>query len=188
MAARVISAAVLALATVAIVAPPASAGPPAQDKKPPQVVFDIPPVSERIQIDGSKNPEMIPQWDAWQATFEIIARVANLPTDLVEHLSKDEMELLRAAAKENAEDQVACQQRVLKLAPMLKTAEARHINERTQEINLECRWQTLRLRDRLLGSLGALGQAAVSRYVEANKAGIRVYVPRNELAFYRRPQ
>ncbi len=61
---------------VAVTAPVrASAGPPVQDKKPPQVVFDIPPISERIQIDGSKNPEMIPQWDAWQAAFQIMEKV-----------------------------------------------------------------------------------------------------------------
>ena len=42
-------------------------------------------------------------------------------------------------------------------------------------------------RSRPLGSLGPPGQAAVSRYVESTKAGIRVYVPKNELAFYRRP-
>lgn len=189
MAVRVMLARVLAAAMVATAAPVgASAGPPAQEKKPPQVVFDIPPISERILIDGSKSPEMIPQWDAWQAAFELIARMSSLPAELVKHLSKDEAELLRAAAKENAQDQLACQQRVLKLAPTLKTEEARLINERTQEINLDCRWQTLRLRDRLLGSLDPLGQAAVSQFVESTKAGIRVYVPRNELAFYRRPQ
>ena len=182
-------AAVLAVAMVATTTPVrASAGPPAQEKKPPQVIFDIPPMSERIEIDGRKNPEMIPQWDAWQATFEIIAKVSNLPADLVKHLSTDEVEWLRAAAKENAQDQLACQQRVLKLAPTLRTEEARFVNERTQEINLDCRWQILRLRDRLLGSLAPLGQAAVSQFVESTKAGIRVYVPRNELAFYRRPQ
>ena len=108
-------AAVLAVAMMAAVTPVrAGAGSPAQDKKPPQVMFDIPPISERIEIDGSKNPEMIPQWDVWQAAFEIDGAKSDLPTDLVEHLSKEEVELLLAAAKENAENfQVACQQRVL---------------------------------------------------------------------------
>jgi hypothetical protein len=77
---------------------------------------------------------------------------------------------------------------VLKLAPTLNTEEARFINERTQEINLDCRWQTLRLRDRVLAGLGPLGQTALSQYVESTKAGMRVFVPRNELAFYRQPQ
>ncbi len=75
MAGRVMLAVVQAIALVALAAPAVratSAGPPAQDKKPPQVVFDIPPMSERVEIDGRKNPEMIPQWDVWHAAFELM--------------------------------------------------------------------------------------------------------------------
>ena len=76
MAGRVMLAVVLAAAVMAAAAPAvraASAGPPAQGKTPPKVVFDNPPSSETVEIDGRKNPEMIPQWDVWQAAFEIIA-------------------------------------------------------------------------------------------------------------------
>ena len=39
---------------------PVNAEPAAeQDKTPPKIVFDIPPLSERIEIDGKKNPELI---------------------------------------------------------------------------------------------------------------------------------
>jgi hypothetical protein len=165
----------------------ASAGPPAQGT-PPKVVFDSPPLSERIEIDGRKNPDMIPQWDAWQAVFEIIAKVSDLPTDVLQHLSKQEAALVLSAARENSQNFVACQQRVLKLVSTLQTEEARFINDRTREINLDCRWQTLRLRDRVLAGLGPPGQTALSQYAEETKAGIRVYVPKNELAFYRQPQ
>lgn len=166
----------------------ANAGPPAQDKKPPQVVFDIPPIAERIQIDGSKNPEMIPQWDAWQAAFQIMEKVGDLPTDLLKQVSREEAASILDAARENAQNMRACEQRALKLVPTLKTEEARLINERTQALNLDCRWQTLRLRDRVLADLSPVGQAALARYVEFTKAGIRVYVPKNELSFYRQPQ
>jgi hypothetical protein len=166
----------------------ASAGPPAQDKKPPQVVFDIPPLSERIQIDGSKNPEMIPQWDAWQAAFQIMEKVGDLPTDLLKQVSREEAASILDAARENAQNLRECEQRALKLVPTLKTEEARLINERTQALNLDCRWQTLRLRDRVLADLSPVGQVALTRYVEFTKAGIRVYVPKNELSFYRLPQ
>jgi hypothetical protein len=186
MLAAVLGAAMWAAAAPAVRA--AGARPPVQEKTPPKVVFDNPPLSERLEIDGRKNPEMIPQWDAWQAMFEIIAKVSDLPTDVLEHLSKDEAALVLAAARENGQNFLACQQRVLKLMPTLQTEEAIHINTRTRAINLDCRWQTLRLRDRVLSALAPLGQAALSQYVEATKAGIRVFVPRNELAFYRQPQ
>ena len=49
---------------------PVNAEPAAeQDKTPPKIVFDIPPLSERIEIDGKKNPELIPQWDVWQSSL-----------------------------------------------------------------------------------------------------------------------
>ena len=166
----------------------ASAGPPAQDKNPPKVVFDIPPLSERIYIDGSKNPEMIPQWDVWQAAFLIMAKVSDLPTEVLKHVSKEEAALVLAAAKENGQNRLACEERALKLIPTLQTEEAKFINDRTQQINLDCRRQTLHLRDRVLAGLGPPGQTALSQYVESLKAGMRVYVPKNELAFYRQPQ
>jgi hypothetical protein len=178
---------VQAIAVLAIAAP-ASADPRAQDKKPPRVIWDIPPISERIEIDGRKNPEMIPQWDAWHAAFEIMAAKSDLPTELWKVLTKEDVTLVLEASKENARNFLTCQQRVLQLMPTLQTEEARFINERTQAINLDFRWQVLRLRDRVLAALGPAAQTALSQYVESLKEGMRVFVPKKELAFYRQPQ
>lgn len=189
MAERVMLAAALAVAMVATASSVhASAGSPAQEKKPPQVVFNIPPISERIEIDGRKNPEMIPQWDVWHAAFELMAAKSDLPTELWNVLSKEEVTLVLQAGHENAKNFMACQQRVLQLVPTLQTEEAKFVNERTQAINLEFRWQVLGLRDRVLAALPPPGQTALTKYVESLKEGIRVFVPKNELAFYRQPQ
>lgn len=179
-------AAVLAAATPAVRA--TSGGPPVQDRKPPQVVFNIPPISERIEIDGSKNPEMIPQWDVWHAAFELMAAKSDLPTELWNVLAKEEVALVLQAGHENAKNFLACQQRVLQLVPTLQTDEAKFVNERTQAINLEFRWQVLGLRDRVLAALPPAGQTALTKYVESLKEGMRVFVPKKELAFYRQPQ
>jgi hypothetical protein len=182
-------AAVLAGAMMATATPVgARAGSPAQEKKPPQVVFNIPPISERVEIDGRKNPEMIPQWDAWHAAFELMAAKSDLPTELWHVLSKEEVAMVLQAGHESAKNFLACQQRVLKLVPTLQTDEAKFINERTQAINLEFRWQVLGLRDRVLAALPPPGQTAMTKYVESLKEGMRVFVPKNELAFYRQPQ
>ena len=101
---------------------------------------------------------------------------------------KEEGTLVIEAAREDAMNLQACQERVLQLMPTLRTEEARFINERTQAINLEFRWQVLRLRDRVLAVIGLPGQAALSQYVESLKEGMRVFVPKKELAFYRQPQ
>ena len=89
MLAMVLAAAVMAAAAPAVRA--ASAGPPAQDKKnPPQVAYEIVPVSERLEIDGRKNPELIPQWDVWHAAFEIMSRASDLPTEVLKTISTEE--------------------------------------------------------------------------------------------------
>ena len=190
MAARVMLAVVQAIALAAFAGPAAlaSADPPATDKKPPQPTRDTPPISERVEIDGRKNPEMIPQWDVWHAAFELMASKSDLPTELWKVFTKEEVALALEASKENARNFLTCQQRVLKLMPTLQTEESKLINERTQAINLEFRWQVLRLRDRVLAALGAAAQTALSQYVESLKEGMRVFVPKKELAFYRQPQ
>jgi hypothetical protein len=74
------------------------------------------------------------------------------------------------------------------LFPALQTDGVKAVTGRTQEMNIEFRWQVLGLRDRLLSSLNPAGQAALSGYVESLKAGMRVFVPKKELTYYRTPQ
>ena len=168
----------------------ASAGQPAQDptKPPPTIVFNLPPMSERIEIDGSKNPEMIPQWDVWKAAFLIIDKTRDVPTMVWKVATKEEVALIVQAASDNAEVERSCEGKIPKLAEMLKTDEARFVNEQTQALNLECRRATLKLRDRVLSQLSTQAAAVLAQYVESLKAGIRVYVPKGELAFYRQPE
>jgi hypothetical protein len=157
-------------------------------KPPPNIVFNIPPMSERIEIDGSKNPEMIPQWDIWKAAFLIIDKTSDVPTMVWKAATKEEVALIVQAARENAANERSCEARGLKLAELLKSDEARFVNERTQALNLECREKTLELSDRLMSDLSRQAAAALAQYVESLKAGIRVYVPKGELAFYRQPR
>jgi len=179
---------VIALALATPIVRAAGAGPPAQEKKPPLIRYEAVPDAERVEIDGRKNPEMIPQWDAWHAAFEIMSRASELPTEILKQVSTAEASSIREAALENSRNFLALQQRVLKLMPTLQTEEAKLVTERTQAFNLEFRWQVLGLRDRVLVGLGPPGQAALSGYVESLKAGMRVFVPKKELAFYRQPQ
>jgi hypothetical protein len=189
---RVMLAVVLAPAVMAAAAPVGGAagdGPPAQDpKKPPQVAYEVVPVSERLEIDGRKNPELIPQWDVWHAAFEIMSRAPDLPTEVLKTLSTEEAASIRDAARENARNFQVAQERVLRLFPTLQTDEAKLVTERTQAINLEFRWQVLGLRDRVLAGLNPSGRVALSGYVESLKAGMRVFVAKKELAYYRQPQ
>jgi len=165
------------------------AGPRAQGKTPPRVVFSNPLPSEILHIDGSKNPEMIPQWRVWGYAFLVMAGGYKLvPSVVMDHLSEKEAAVLLKAAADDQKYYVECETRVLKLAPLLQTEEARTINEKTREINLDCRRQTLRLRDGVLAALSPEGQAALMQWVESNKAHMRESVPKRELVFYQQPQ
>jgi hypothetical protein len=162
---------------------------PAQDKAPPKVVFSTPSAAEVIHIDGSKNPEMIPQWRTWWYAFVVMAGgLKQVPSLVLDHLTDTEEALLLKAAEEDAENYALCEARVMKLAPLLQTDAARTLNEKTREINLDCRRQTLQLRDRVLAALSPDGQAALTRWVESNKAFMKESVPKRELAFYRQPE
>jgi hypothetical protein len=158
-------------------------------KTPPKIVFSNPPASEMVQIDGAKNPELIPQWHTWGFAFRVIAGGPKaIPSVVLIHLTKDEADLLHREAEADQKNDEECQRRVMRLVPLLSTPEATTVNEKTREINLDCRWQTLRARDRVLQGMAAEGQAALTSWVESNKTGMQVSVPKAELDFFRQPQ
>ena len=99
-----------------------------QEQKPPQIVYEPVPESERLEIDGRKNPEMIPQWDIWLAAFEIMSRASELPTEVLKQVSAEEASSIRDAARENSRNFLALQQRVLQLMPTLQTDEAKFVS------------------------------------------------------------
>lgn len=174
---RVLLAALLALLAL----------PPLAAQQPP-VQFSIPKPSDWVHIDGAKNPELIPEWSVWKHAFVVFALGSDLPWEVGKHLSNEEAAAVRATAAQHQKDMAACEQKGLKLKPLLATESAAVINLRTQEINLECRWQTLRRRDHVLESLRPDAQVALRQWVEGIKAGIQVSVPKAELDFYLKPK
>lgn len=150
--------------------------------------YSIPPPAEWVHIDGAKNPELIPEWSAWQFAFNNVVVVGQLPTAVSQHVSKEEAAVILDAAREQKKNRADCEARALKLMPLLETETAAEINRRTEALNLECRSYTLRLRDRVLESLGPDGRAALRDWVESTKATIQVSVPKKELDFYLKPK
>lgn len=150
--------------------------------------FSIPSPPEWVHIDGSKTPELIPEWSVWQAAFRNLLLVGRLPTAVERHVSKEEAAMVLAAAREHGRNRAECEARALKLKPLLQTETAAEINRKTEALNLECRWQTLHLRDRVLDGLGPDGQAALAGWVDSTKATLQVSVPKRELDFYLKPK
>jgi hypothetical protein len=151
--------------------------------------FSSPETSAMIEIDGAKNPEMIPQWSAWEFAFRVIAGGSRMLPSTVHHaVSKEEAAIIVGEAVESRKRDAACQGRMLKLQPLLLTAKASEINRRQAEIQIDCRWQTLQARDRLLEQLSPEGRLALIDFVESTKAGTRVTIAKRELAHYQQPQ
>ena len=154
----------------------------------PRVEFSVPPPSEWVHIDGSKDPELIPEWSVWDTAFRMFVTVGNLPTAVLRMLTKEEAAAIQSAANQHGKITAECEARGLKLVPLVGKETARVINEKTQALNLDCRKQTLSLRDRSLESLRADARIALTQWVEELKKGMRASVPKAELEFYLRPK
>jgi hypothetical protein len=144
---------------------------------------------EMVEIDGAKNPEMIPQWSAWELAFRALRGSSSLPTVLYQaEISKDEAELVTLEARKQSERDSDCQGQIQKLMPVLGIWKTEDINEKTRQIQLECRQKTLDARDRVLGRLRPEVQGALTQWVEGLKSGMKVSIAKRELAHYQKPQ
>jgi hypothetical protein len=142
-----------------------------------------------IEIDGAKNPELIPQWSAWGYAFRIFSGgPRELPTSVLTHVTRAEATLIMKEADGVQKVDATCQARHLK---MMTERGAKKIEDLAQEVralNLDCRWETLHARDRVLAGLSPEGQVALTAFVESTKTGTRVSVPRKDLTRFREPE
>jgi hypothetical protein len=175
----------LAITSSAVAAPPAALG-AAQEPTP---SASGAPREEIVEIDGSKNPELIPQWAAWEFAFRVMGGgPKELPTTVYQIVSKEERALILAEAQASLRRDKACQQRVEKLVPLVGKEKNSVVNAKQQDIQLDCRRETLHARDRLLERLRPEGQIELIAFVEGMKGGTRVTIPKRELAHYLQPQ
>jgi hypothetical protein len=160
----------------------AAAAATAQTRRPP-------PDPELIQIDGSRNPELIPQWSAWGYAFRLLAGgPRQLPTSVLEQASPAEQTLIIRTADDEQRVDAKCQVRLMTILARRGEENAARLDREIRTLALECRRQTLRARDRLLATLTTQAQAALVAFVESTKAGTSVTIPRSQLARFREPE
>jgi hypothetical protein len=149
-----------------------------------------PPASEFLVIDGSKSPELIPQWRIWEYAFGVLseATAETLPTVLYGTTTKDERAFLLKEARDQADRARTVERRFLGGVTELLKQPAAVVNEKTRQINIEYRWTILAARDRVLAGLQPAGRIALRQWVEARKAAFRVRIPKKELAHYLQPE
>lgn len=144
---------------------------------------------EWVLIDGAKNPELIPEWSAWEDVFSTIGGgLKVLPTTVHTVVSEEETRLIFQEAEASLKRTADCNARILALKPLVPKEGIPKIIGRMKEIRLDCRWGNLHARDRLLAALNPAARAALSDFAALMKAGTTFTVAKSEVAFLRLPQ
>jgi hypothetical protein len=82
-----------------------------------------------------------------------------------------------------------CVERLLTTYGLLKTGEPiKAVDAKMHAITVECRWQTLHARDRILAGLNPEARVALIKYVDEAKQGMTAMVPKAGLVRYLEPQ
>lgn len=144
---------------------------------------------EMIEIDGARNPELIPQWSAWGFAFRVITTGSRqLPSSVYFAVSREEEAMLMKEADQLQKIDRDCVSRVVKLHDLLGRIKDNELDGKLRGLTLECRWATLRTRDRVLEALKPEGAAALIAFVESTKVGTTISIPKKDLARYLEPQ
>ena len=152
-------------------------------------VASAPSKSEILQIDGSKNPELVPQWSVWGYVFRVFAGgPRQLPTSVLRLVSKAEESLVMREADAVQKIDADCQARLTKVVALLGVESMATVDGRVREISVACRRETLQARDRILAGLNPEAAAALMAFAESTKAGTSMSLPRKDLARFLEPE
>jgi hypothetical protein len=144
---------------------------------------------EWVFIDGAKNPELIPEWSAWEDVFSTIAGGRKLlPSNVLQRVSKEETDLILRESEASVKRTAECNARILALKPLLAKERVATQIQRSKEVRLECRWENLHARDRVMSALNPDARAAMGDFVDVIKAGTTFTVAKSEVPFLRLPQ
>lgn len=146
------------------------------------------PKPEMLEIDGSKNPELIPQWSAWSFAFRTMGGARDLPSSVLKLVSPSESALIMREADALQKVDARCAERMTELTQRLGKVARPVLEKQAQDLTLECRWETLYSRDRVLEGINAEAGAALVAYVESTKVGTTISLPKKALARYLKPQ
>lgn len=144
---------------------------------------------EIIEIDGSKNPELIPQWSAWGYAFRIFSGgPRQLPTSVLAHVTPGEQTLIMKEADAAQQVEAECLAKHRKILEGRGSKSAVDLDKDVRALNFECRWATLHTRDRILAGISPEAQTALIAFVESTKAGTSLAIPKKALPRFLEPE
>ena len=147
-----------------------------------------------ITIDGTKNPELIPQWSVWRTSFEFLAKDdrEQLPTVVVRAITPEQARALMQAAKAATTRFADCSNRVYEREMALwrekPDLDIEAVNTKMTAGHIACRRDILEARDSVLANLDPVGAAALSGFVESKKGGWTTTLKRKYLKTYLLPE
>jgi hypothetical protein len=160
---------------------------PQTDRRMPRGVGSSAP--EMMQIDGGRNPELIPQWSAWGYLFRLLSGgPRQLPSAVLQLVSKEEESMVLKEADVVQKIDAGCQARIARAGARLGVEKPASVDGKVREISLECRRATLHARDNILDALNPAAAAALMDFVESTKVGTSLTIPKKQLSRFLEPE
>jgi len=151
---------------------------------------------EMVEIDGAKNPELIPEYLVWATGFQTLALMKEhnirpgekFLTRLT--LSEQDAALVFAETDRYTARSNRCHEKGAAIFSGM-SAQKRKIGEieaAMQANTLECRWALLMAKDRLLETMSPEGQDLLVRWMLDERVKLKSFVVKSDLEFFRQPR
>ncbi len=149
-----------------------------------------------VEIDGAKNPELIPEYLVWSTGFQTLALLKAHNIRLGEKfltsltLSDHDAALMFTETDRHMARSNRCQEKGAAIFRDM-SAQKRTIAEieaAMKASTIECRWALLMAKDRLLQSMSPEGQDLLVRWMLDERAKVKSFVVKGDLEFFRQPR
>ena len=145
-----------------------------------------------VLIDGSKDPQLVPEYLMWRNAFDVLAQASQNSREIVLKalkLPEVDKSIVAAEARAQAQREAACQDRQKRRVKALQAADAEsRITKEVQHIALGCRQEVLDAKDRVMRALSPESQLILQGWAEERRNGLKVYVLKHEMEFFRLPR
>ncbi len=150
------------------------------------------PDDKVIFVSGALNPELLPEHVVWTMTLSGIAFMLEkkMPGGIEQmKLGPADLQVVLKEAKAQRVRDNVCEERQKKHRASLQASglTQRQIFENMKDVIIECRWDVLRARDRILAELSPEGLVAFTDYVNRERVTISSTVVKEDWAFWYQP-
>lgn len=151
---------------------------------------------EMVEIDGAKNPELIPEYLVWATGFQTLALMKEHNIRQGEKfltrltLSDQDAVLVFGEADRHMARSNRCHEKGAAIFSDMSARKQKigEIEAAMKANTLECRWALLMAKDRLLQSMSPEGQDLLVRWMLDERVKLKSFVVKSDLEFFRQPR